>query len=344
MLSGGLIPFPGLRVRQANFTVEIVSTLPELESLWAEWQELYQRSPQATPFQSPAWLIPWARHFAPDRTQAIAVRRARTLIALIPFFTWQGSVLLAGTGPTDYIDGLFANDDDRVGTAVLTALSNAADELSCTAIDMQQLRPDSPLLTAPPPRGWRSAVEDGALCPVTPLCGASGLARVSQRLQKNLAQCRRRIDSLRGHVTQLHISDDPEPAARTLERLHASRWEQRGEPGVLNASLMQRFLRDALRESSLAGMLRFHTLEIQGNTVAALLAVQGHEAAYFYLSGFDPAWSRISPGMVTIAAAMTTAAGEGAREFHFLRGREPYKYRLGAADRSTVRRMLTRLS
>jgi CelD/BcsL family acetyltransferase involved in cellulose biosynthesis len=72
--------------------------------------------------------------------------------------------------------------------------------------------------------------------------------------------------------------------------------------------------------------------------------VQGHEAAYFYLSGFDPAWSRISPGMVTIAAAMTTAAGEGAREFHFLRGREPYKYRLGAADRSTVRRMLTRLS
>src|SRR5688572_5659157 len=112
MLSEGLIPFRGLRGRPPDFTFEVIS-LPELESVRAEWQALYQRCPQATPFQSPAWLIPWARHFAP-RTQAITVRRARTLIALIPFFTWQSSVLLAGTGPTDYVDGLFASDADRI--------------------------------------------------------------------------------------------------------------------------------------------------------------------------------------------------------------------------------------
>jgi CelD/BcsL family acetyltransferase involved in cellulose biosynthesis len=105
---------------------------------------------------------------------------------------------------------------------------------------------------------------------------------------------------------------------------------------------MRGFLRSLLPQLSAAALLRLHTLQIDSLIIAAVFVLHGHETAYFYISGFDPEWSRFSPGNVTVAAAMRQAASEGAREIHFLRGREPYKYHFGAEDRPTWRRVLNR--
>src|SRR3569832_2198457 len=70
-------------------------------ALRGEWQRLLDADPNATPFQSPAWLIAWTRHYAPDRTAAIVVHSGDRVVALVPFFTWQKILLLAGTGPSD---------------------------------------------------------------------------------------------------------------------------------------------------------------------------------------------------------------------------------------------------
>jgi CelD/BcsL family acetyltransferase involved in cellulose biosynthesis len=83
-----------------------------------------------------------------------------------------------------------------------------------------------------------------------------------------------------------------------------------------------------------------HTLHSGNRLIAALLGLRGREMSCFYIGGFDPEWSRYSPGSIVLLAAVETAAREGAREFHFLRGREPYKYRFGAHDTGTCRRML----
>ena len=64
--------------------------------------------------------------------------------------------------------------------------------------------------------------------------------------------------------------------------------------------------------------------------------------AYAYLGGFDPAFEEASPGAILIGHAIAEAIGEGAGEFHFLRGREAYKYSWGAADRWNQRRLWTR--
>jgi hypothetical protein len=39
--------------------VEEITTMDALERLRWEWSELWTRSPAATPFQSPEWLLPW---------------------------------------------------------------------------------------------------------------------------------------------------------------------------------------------------------------------------------------------------------------------------------------------
>jgi CelD/BcsL family acetyltransferase involved in cellulose biosynthesis len=60
-----------------------------------------------------------------------------------------------------------------------------------------------------------------------------------------------------------------------------------------------------------------------------------------YNSGYDPAFSQASVGIVSKAMALQSAIADGARAFDFLRGAEPYKYDLGGRDR-IVRQMWVR--
>ena len=115
-----------------------------------------------------------------------------------------------------------------------------------------------------------------------------------------------------------------------------------GEPGVLAGEKAQHFQQLTVPRLAAAGLVRFHALRI-GEAIAAVyygLLHDGH--AYGYLTGLDPAFAHESPGTLVIAHAMEQAVREGAREFHFLRGGEAYKYGWGAVDRWNRRRVFRR--
>src|SRR5690242_1723114 len=79
-------------------------------ALEPEWWTLWRQSPSATPFQSPAWLLPWWRAFAPGELNGLAVRRSDRLIALAPHYVEAGArgrrVLPIGISVSDYHDVL----------------------------------------------------------------------------------------------------------------------------------------------------------------------------------------------------------------------------------------------
>ncbi len=319
--------------------LELIRSLPELEELRPQWDQLHRRCESATPFQSSAWLLPWARHFAPDRLRAVALRDRGALEALLPFFSWENRLFLAGTGPTDYCDGLFTRGHPHAEEA-LEALAAHAEEIGCLTIDLHQLPPGSPLLTAIAPAGWSSEIGDGTPCPVTTFAGEDALAPISTRWRKNIARARRKLGSrseLRCASTQLF-----DGAAAEVMRLHSARWRQREQAGVFADRLMRGFLGSVLPELSAAGLLRLHTLHEDGQVVAVLFGIHSAGMTCFYIGGFDPEWAAYSPGSILLEAAMTRAVQDGAREFHFLRGCESYKYHFGARDEPTFRRTLAR--
>lgn len=311
-------------------------------ALGEAWWALWRADPRATPFQSPAWLLPWARHYAQERFAAIAWRERGALAGLLPVFSWQGALLLAGTGPSDYGDALVAGglDAAAAGHVLLEALAEAADAHGCAEIDLRQLRADSPLLAGATPPGWRDAVEADLACPVLPLDAGAPFAGRSARWRRNLRHAERLLREA-GAETGLLPAAEVGGAAAILERLHRRRWTARGEDGVVDA-LLQRFLHEAIPALHAAGLLRFQRVAHPDGVIAAAFAMRGAGAVHCYLSGFDPDWARASPGMAVLAGAIRDAAREGAREFHLLRGREPYKYGFGAEDRPTFRRRLTK--
>jgi len=324
--------------------MEIVTTLGELHTLRARWNALWHADTRATAFQSPAWLLPWAQHFAPERTGAVALHAQDALVALIPFFSWQGKLLLAGTGPSDYGDGLFAGAHVDAA-AVLQALCAVARDLHCDCVDLQQLREISPLLQAPAPSGWQAAISAGDTCPVAMLTGGDGLDGIPARRKKKLAYAARSLQRRADHVVRLVAVDELEHAMAATAYMHAQRWGAREESGIFSDTRMRAFIADALPELAADEVLRLHVLQIGAEEIAAAaLVLRNRSAACLYLCTFAERWSRYSPGLLTIAGAMRHAANEGAQQFHFLRGGETYKYDLGAVDTPTYRRRLWRHS
>src|SRR5436305_10544226 len=141
----------------------IVTSLQELEELAPQWDELHRRSPNATPFQSPHWLLPWWRAFGSDEPYVITSSSDGKLEALAPLYILRDENeslgIFIGTGITDYLDIL--GDIEPLADAIASA--------DCQVWDFQGLRPSSPLLSMPLANGWSDNVEDQDACPILAL-------------------------------------------------------------------------------------------------------------------------------------------------------------------------------
>ncbi len=328
-----------------SVVVEEVTTTEGLEALRPEWAELWRRCPDATPFQSPEWLLPWWRHFAGVGLWVLTLRRGGRLVGLAPLFVYanpeagERQVLLMGTGITDVTGALFATDVQCQGpSAVFAHLDAHRDRWdSC---DFQQLRAGVPLLRTDVPEGWqeRRTVQD--VCPVLPLPdAAAGFSEVvpGRQLQK-LRYYRGRAERASGLRAERANEETFPRLFEGLLRLHAARWQATGKPGVLADEAVRQFHCEAASGLLRAGVLRLYGLYVGDRLAACYYGFLAKERAWYYLGGFDPELEHLSPGMLAVGHAIEEAAREGAREFDFLRGAEPYKYRWGARDRLNYRR------
>jgi CelD/BcsL family acetyltransferase involved in cellulose biosynthesis len=330
-----------------HLEVSEVLTAPELEALAPAWTALWRRSLTATPFQSPAWLIPWWRHFGNGRLLTLTVRTGGGALAgVLPLYVFEEpparKLLPVGIGISDYLDGLF--DPACAGAAAAAALARLPrTSRPWDACELHQLPPCSPLLSAPAPTGWCDEVVPGEPCPVLTLPRdherlPDGLPRGAA---ENLRHCRRRAERS-GRVAFETARLETLPALLdAFFRLHGARWAARDLPGgVLGDDAVARFHREAAPALLGLGLLRLHVLLLDDEPAAAYYGFAANGRACYYLSGFDPDRARLSPGTLVVAHAMEQAIREGAAEFDFLRGREPHKYRWGAVDRPTYARRL----
>jgi CelD/BcsL family acetyltransferase involved in cellulose biosynthesis len=340
----------GLKTTSA-FDIEEVDTTEALEKLHPEWSALWARCPTATPFQSPEWLIPWWRHIGEGKLWTLALRHKGRLVGIAPLYVYvkPGSslreVFLLGIATTDYLDMLFERDFANDGAAAVFAHLHEARH-RWDICDLQQLRPESPLLHAAIPEGWREEITTQESCLVLTLPATPDeLARlIPHRLRRNLHYYWRRAEKI-GPVRVEHADEkNLDELLESLFQLHSARWSSQGLAGVLAPEA----IRNAHRETAPAllslGVLRLYGLRLADRLVASLYGcthiVAGKRRACAYLSGFDPAFEWLSPGTLLFDHAIREAIREGAVEFDFLRGREAYKYHWRPHDRRTYRRRL----
>ncbi len=338
--------------------VEVVRDEAGLAALVPAWRALWRSVPGASPFLSPAWLVPWWGQFGtgaprvavrwgeegrpglcpgPARGSApgpahMGVPALLSLLALYEIDDDHGRRLLpVGVGLTDHLDAL-----GPAGGLLEAVLEGEA------ACDLPELAPEAGLLGAALPEGWAETRWVGDPCPVLalPESFAALLAGVSRGTRRYWQEACRRAGEVRVERAGREVGVGE--ALDVLFALHALRWEARDEAGVLADARVRAFHRAAAPGLLAEGALRLEVLRVGGRAAAAHLSLLCEGRLLHYLTGFDPALEAVRPGTLLLGHLIREAIEEGRRELHFLRGAEGYKYAWGGVDRMNVGRRLRR--
>jgi CelD/BcsL family acetyltransferase involved in cellulose biosynthesis len=316
--------------------IACIGSEPEMRDLVSEWTVLWRQTPGATPFQSPAWLLAWWRHFGTGAPRLLTARVEERLVGMLPLYLLAEpgarKLLPLGIGLSDYIDALVDPACPEAGAAMLAAIADIPGWDECHLPDLPQ---GGMLWDAPGPAGLSEARREGERCPVLALpervdalatiVPRKTLRDVRQAMSRAAAASGVRVEQAEGEAIAAALDD--------LFRLHEARWRSRGEPGVLADPAVRAFHRDAAPALAAIGIVRLYRMTIGASVAAVYYGFAWRRRAFAYLGGFDPEMMRLSPGALLLRHAIGAAIAENCREFDFLRGGEGYKYGWGALDR-----------
>jgi CelD/BcsL family acetyltransferase involved in cellulose biosynthesis len=311
----------------------------EMRDLLPEWTALWRRTPGATPFQSPAWLMAWWRQFGTGAPRVLIARAGAGLVGVLPLYELREpgirKLLPIGIGLSDYIDALVDPAWPEIGEAMLATIADIPGWDECHLPDLPE---GDVLCGVRGPTGLVEERRDGAACPVLMLPDSAAALDtiVPRKTLRDLRQAASRAAAAGGVRVEAADSETLPSMLGDLFRLHEARWRSRGEPGVLADRVVRAFHRDAAPALAAEGILRLYRLRIGEAVAAVYYGFAWRGRSYAYIGGFDPEIPRFSPGVLILLHAIGAAIAEGCTQFDFLRGGEAYKYAWGAVDRQSA--------
>lgn len=311
----------------------------------AEWEAVLSRSFRPTPFLSPSFLLPWADLFTRDgETRAFRWERNGEPAGFLFLRRYPGGAgweLLGGEPLSDSLDAVVAAGCEREFWAAF--LKRAAELLETGAqLRFPNLVEGTPTLVLLPELsekyGLACRVEETDRSPVLPLPGdfEAYLGRLGKKERHELRRKLRRASELVPGLAY-RVTSGAESLQRDLDSFFFLHRASQKEKEEFMDDRMERFFRDVAGRFLAGGNLRLSFLSAEGADIASAFQLEWNGSLLLYNSGYDPAFRRISPGLVLLAHCIEEAIGRGGREYDFLRGRERYKYDLGGVDRVVYR-------
>ncbi|HET9086795.1 MAG TPA: GNAT family N-acetyltransferase [Acidobacteriaceae bacterium] len=312
----------------------VIRTPEELRTLSGAWSGLWREDPNATPFQSPEWLLPWWHQFGQTDLRAVAIFQRGKLTGLLPFYVYREprtgdrQMLLLGAGTSDYLGGVFAKHCTK--EHVQEAIRVACAQGKWDVLYASQLLPGSLLC---------QALERSARCSPAESCSrmaALPMSQLPQKIRRNAMYYRNRAARL--GTLELTLADPSNwmEYFHALQRMHTARWQERGEPGVLADERVLAWHQEALPLLQQSGIVRLCSLRLNGEIIGVLYSLIDPPRAsqpaqrtartqYFYLTAYSMQHADLRPGTLLLALAIEQAANEGVQTIDMLRGDEAYK-------------------
>jgi CelD/BcsL family acetyltransferase involved in cellulose biosynthesis len=329
----------GLHVREVHDPFE-------LELLREPWHELFVSAPEATPFASPEWLLPFAERFGKGSLRTLTVWRGQRLVGLAPFQIVPraaGRTLsFVGAPITDYHSVLVAGGGAGRGVLEAVLLHLAEAGAAWDVADLAQLRPGDPLLSARWPADFSSELGEEEACSYVtlPRSGEALTAGFPNDLGLHLRRSLRRLRALEDLSFERADERSADELMDALFGLQADRWSGRHLPGALADAGLHQFHREVAAGMLMRGRLRLWGMRL-GDRIEAVLYSFAHGRRIFaYLGAVNPVLAKWNPALVLAWSVMLASIDEGLEEMDFLHGHEPYESGFGARVRTTRRRIV----
>jgi CelD/BcsL family acetyltransferase involved in cellulose biosynthesis len=335
-----------------RINVEVEEGADALTRLRVEWQAMYCAS-GAPPFLSWEWLSTWHKWFGREKHPFLLCAREReNLIALLPLCAENRqssrfsprfkrmSFMGESYGASDYLDILALPGFKQKSADIFIdylALPRSFDLLELEGMTADSCALQSLTRRFANDRRFRYRIVPQYICPRMSLDARWEDLLERSRRSDYFKRCMMRLNKIASFEFRV-ISDVYEiPAAygRFLE-LHAGRWGDRGGSSAFRTAEQKGFTFDAAAELARAGMTRFEEIWLEGECRASLFGFESGDCYYFYLSGFDQAWSKYSLGFTLLWLSIREASRRGLKMYDFLRGDENYKFDWSDNSRMTV--------
>ena len=322
--------------------IEILTRSEQLATLRPEWHALWRRVASATPFQSPAWLLPWWRRFGNGRLRTLVVRDQDRLLAVLPLFHDTSGVLrFVGHGDANIQHALVAPEAEAaLPTLVRDALAHLPDDW--TACELLGLPEDSWLLrdpsTLPPGLPPDMEVEPVGAIGILEL-GPGGLTDGPQQEFETAQEIARAERNLR--IVGLDDTNRDRLLSLTLHPDRV-RWASAAE-GRMYANPEQRaFHHEVAAGFAALGALRLYVVYLVDRPVAVHYGFVANGQGFAYATLVDRHFAYYRPDMLALGHAVNAAAGDGARRFQILHPIPDCIRGWGMQERRTCRVVLRR--
>jgi len=316
------------------------------EPLAREWEELLLSARFKNPFLTPLWNEIWLRHFGKSLHARVILFRepGGALLAAGAFCNspgeggQKGLTLVGSQDVCDYRDIVVAPGREE---EVSGALGRFFGEGPWEYLELNGISEFSPTLKFLPLRmqpfnfGLIQDAEEVALSLELPQSWEAFLGKLSG---KDRHELRRKIRRLEREVAfeTLRIEDSSSLRAG-MEIFFDLHRKSRKDKAEFMTPEMEAFFREISTRFQERGWLSLSFLKVSGKEVAAFFSFDFAGTEYVYNSGYDPDFSRFSPGIVLAAYCIRQAIEKGMIGFNFLRGREDYKYHLGGREEKIYR-------
>lgn len=317
------------------------------EAISDEWERTLPTCWTNTIFLTPWWQQTWWRHFGGGwEPYALSVRDGGELLGIAPLRRRGGAFAFAGdTDLFDYHDFLVPRGKEDV---FYPALWEHLAKLDWDTLDLTSLPQGSPTLrhipTLAEQGGIAIEVKEEDMAPVASLPSTwdEYLAGLSK---KDRHELRRKLGRLeKADNARQYACDNPSLLGRCMQDFFRLMRQSGPEKVAFLTPEREKFFVDVAHELAARGQFKLYFLEVNDVRVATCICFDYAGSYLLYNSGYDPAYSALSVGLLNKALCVREAIEKGKRSFDFLRGTERYKYDLGGVNQAIYRMSLRRRS
>ncbi len=323
--------------------VEILEGNPLPKELVLLWEDLLKKSGLQNPFLTPLWSEIWLKHFGGNlRVKTFLLRSIGGEPLGLGVFSdssKQGkSLSLLGSADVwDYRDLILpaGKEEESLG-----ALAKLWAEGSLGEVELCGISESSPTLRFLP--GILRSLDFYVTETVEEVAVYLDLPRtwddfLNQLDSKDRHELRRKMRRLEREASFEVLEGQGEGLAWRMDAFLELHRKSRKDKAEFMTPEMEAYFRDLADRFHEKGWLTLPFLRVGGKEVAGYFSFQYRGVEYVYNSGYDPEYGRLSPGIVLAAHCIRRAIEAGMKVFHFLRGQEDYKYRLGGLEEKIFR-------
>ena len=322
----------GATLMSANMNYTITTESPDtIISSWLNLQHLRWDHI----FTLPCWLEVWWHEFGADTELYLrAVRHGENVIGIAPLLLKEDKACLIGsTDVCDYLDFVVAPGREQ---EFFDVILHDLTQKGITCLDLTCLRPDSTaatnLVTMAQGRGYKVCFEseDVSLELELPATWNEFLEIMDPKQRHEIKRKLRRLEEA-GRV-EYDVTDDIEVIPQTIDTFLNLFRESREDKACFLTTRRESFFRSVSKCMGEAGILKLSILRLASSPVASVMYFDYHDRVSLYNSGYDPQYSSLSVGLLSKILCIKDSIEKGRKVFDFMKGAEPYKYRMGGKE------------